>query len=237
MSARLVSAGLFAVWAVEPVAGFSLDPEQAVRHSARYAFLPLARSLIFMSVKQFAAQFKKQIEDINARGTASIYCDSLIAYFDSVVASPDAEPSALSIEEFKSQLQDRIERAKLAHQSDLEMFKSVIEAGQNAIKTALTLNGAAAVAMLAFIGHLARFERNDIALFAACLVPFATGALAITISSGATYLSQWLYAEESKRAVRAGFWFNMLAIVLGLTSYGLFIWGLVRSYDAFLRIS
>jgi len=80
------------------------------------------------------------------------------------------------------------------------MFRSAITAGQSAIKSSFLLNGGAAVALLAFIGHLATIDKSYVATFASSLLPFAYGALAISITSGFTYLSQWLYASEHKYA-------------------------------------
>ncbi|MDQ7073427.1 MAG: hypothetical protein Q9N32_08265 [Gammaproteobacteria bacterium] len=112
------------------------------------------------------------------------------------------------------------------------MFRSVITAGQSAIKSSFLLNGSAAVALLAFIGHLATIDKSYVAFFAPSLLPFAYGVLVIAVTSGFTYLSQWLYASEHKSAVTAGFVFNIICIVLGLSSYGFFLWGLFSTYGS-----
>src|SRR5205823_6150772 len=145
-----------------------------------------------MSPKQFAAQMKATIEDIKSKGTAAIYCDNLIAYLNEVQNSPEPEPSPLDIERYKADLQNWIEANKYQHEGRLEMFRSVITSGQNAIRSSFLLNGGAAVALLAFIGHLAQFKAERVPEFAACLLPFAYGVLAIAVTSGFTYLSQWL---------------------------------------------
>ena len=114
------------------------------------------------------------------------------------------------------------------------MFRSVISSGQGAIKSSFLLNGGAAVALLAFIGHLAQFSPAKVAMFASCLLPFSLGVMAIAITSGFTYLSQWLYASSHARARKAGYVFNFLCIFLGLGSYALFAWGLFSTYRHFL---
>jgi len=114
------------------------------------------------------------------------------------------------------------------------MFRSVITVGQGAIKSSFVLNGGAAIALLAFIGHLAQFKPEKVAEFGACQLPFAYGVLAIAVTSGLTYLSQWLYASPRGLAKRAGFILNLLCIALGLGSYGLFVWGLFATYRAFV---
>ena len=109
-----------------------------------------------MSVKQFAAQMKATIEDIKSKGTAAIYCDNIIAYLNEVQNSPEPEPTLLEIERYKADLQNWIEANKHQHEGNLEMFRSVITAGQGAIKSSFLLNGGAAVAVLAFIAHISQ---------------------------------------------------------------------------------
>lgn len=186
-----------------------------------------------MSTKQFAKQMRESIEGIKANGTAAIYCEHLIAYLEEVEASPTPDLSVVEIEQLRADLQNRVEANKYEHESGLEMFRSVIAAGQSAIKSSFLLNGGAAVTLLAFLGHLAAVSPAKVSGFAACLLPFSFGVLAMAVVSGFTYLSQWLYASAHLKARKAGFVFNMLCIVLGLSSYGFFGWGLFETYCRF----
>lgn len=187
-----------------------------------------------MSTKQFAAQMKATIEEIKTKGTVAICCDNLIAYLDEVQNSPEAEPSPIQVEQFKADLQNWIETNKHNHEGRLEMFRSVITSGHSAIKSSFLLNGAAAVAMLAFISHLAQFKAEKVPEFAACLVPFAFGVLAIAVTSGLTYLTQWFYASTWPWARKVGFRINVLCILIGFSSYGFFGWGLFETYRSFI---
>lgn len=187
-----------------------------------------------MSVKRFAAQLRELIEDIKSKGNKTINCDDLIVYLTEIENSPELEPTSVEIERFKADLQNQVEANKRQHEQQLEMFRSVISAGQSAIKTSFLLNGGAAIALLAFIGHLAQFAPLRVASFAACLLPFSLGVLLIAVTSGFTYLSQWLYTSLYPVARRTGFVFNVICIFLGLGSYGLFAWGLLSTYCEFL---
>lgn len=187
-----------------------------------------------MNAKQFAAQMKAIVEDIKAKGVTALYCDNIIAYLDDVQNSPDSEPTPHDIERYKADLQISVEENKHQHESGLEMFRSVFTSGQNAVKSSLLLNGGGAVALLAFIGHLAQFEASKVPVFAACLLPFAFGVLTSTVTSGFTYFTQWFYAYPSVKAQRAGCVFNILSVLLAFTSYGLFTWGLLATYFAFV---
>lgn len=188
-----------------------------------------------MSVKTFAAHLKQTIEEIKAKGTVAISCDNLISYLEEVIKSPSVEMSASEQEKYKADLQVWVEQNKAVHESHLEMFRSVIQSGQNAIRSSFLLNGGAAVATLAFIGKLTEAQATKIPVFAASLTIFVVGVLIITITSGLTYLSQWFYAEDKKWKAAVGYWLNIVAIILGLSSYGVFIWGMCEAYAAFVQ--
>lgn len=188
-----------------------------------------------MSVKQFAADMKATIEGIKANGTAAIYCDNIIAYLDEVQNSPEPEPTPIEIERYKAKFQIWVNENKSRHAGEIEMFRSVITAGQGAIKSSFLLNGGASFAMLAFIGHLAQFNTPMVPVFAKCLILFAFGVLAVAVTSGSTYLSQWFYGQSLGWTKKTGFLLNILCIVLGIVSYGMFTWGMFKSYFAFIE--
>lgn len=187
-----------------------------------------------MSAKEFAGQLKQAIEDLKKNGTAAINCDNLIAYLEEVIKSPSPAVTQAEIEHYKAQLQLWVEAEKRNHASDLEMFRSVIQAGQNAVKSSFLLNGGASVALLAFIGKLTEEQHSKIPAFADSLTIFVTGAFAIALTSGLTYLSQWFYSEPEPWKQKTGFTLNMASIVLGLSSYGFFIWGMCIAHSNFL---
>ncbi len=188
-----------------------------------------------MSAQEFAVQLKETIQEIKENGTAAIYCDNLITYLDDVSKSPLQSPTDAELEKYKTDLQLHIEQNKNHHASQLEMFKSVIASGQNAIRSSFLMNGGASVALLAFIGHLTSIKPEYIGMFAGALMPFVLGVLAMTLTSGFTYLSQWLYDNPSDKAQDWGYTLNVACIALGISSYGFFIWGMWRAYVAFTQ--
>lgn len=185
-----------------------------------------------MSAKSFAAQMRVIIEDIQSNGRKTIDCDILINYLREVESSPDLELTPANLEKYKADLQNWIESNKYQHESDIEMFRSVISAGQNAIKSSFLLNGGAAIATLAFIGHLVEFNLEKVAVFSACLLPFTYGVLVVAILSGFTYLSQWFYASSNQKVFDwdIGFKLNIICILLAISSYGFFVWGMCLTY-------
>ena len=58
------------------------------------------------------------------------------------------------LEQWKAQFQSNLAQCAAENALNLEMFKSVILAGQTALKSCTIMNGGAAVALLAFIGSI-----------------------------------------------------------------------------------
>jgi hypothetical protein len=80
-------------------------------------------------------------------------------------------------------------------QRSFEMFRAGTTTGAETIKAAILINGGAAVAVLAFIGHLVAIHAPSAAVmnFAWPLALFVIGVLASALASGVTYLVHWCY--------------------------------------------
>ena len=186
-----------------------------------------------MNTKEFAIELKETIKSIKEeQGVEAIKCDNLLGYLDQVIKSPETQLDQAKMEQYKAQLQVCVEQNKNQHAWDIEMFRSVILAGQNALKTAFLMNGGATIALLAFLGKLSDQHQEKIAIFANGLLIFVIGVLIIVVASGATYLSQWFYAKS--KCEKVGYTLNMFVVLLGLASYGFFIWGAIVTYKAFV---
>ena len=104
----------------------------------------------------------------------------------------------------------RNEHARLQHASNLaqyeasnatalELLKSVVTTAGVAIKSLILINGGAAVALLAFIGHLATSGTNTgapVHAFAVPLLWFVIGVWTAALFAGFVAAAQKLYAEE-----------------------------------------
>ncbi|WP_075259998.1 hypothetical protein [Herbaspirillum camelliae] len=191
-----------------------------------------------MGSKNFAEELRTIVEGLKEKGQAVIDCDALIAYLRQIESTPESEPSALQMEQFKAQLQERAERARQQHEGTLEAFRSVITSGQAAIKSAFLLNGGAAVAMLAFIGHMTQGNKLgiDMRTLALALAVFAGGVLTTAVQSGFTYLTQWFSMLGRTWATRVALGCNLLSIALAIFSYGFFVWGVCRAYKGILTL-
>lgn len=134
-----------------------------------------------------------------------------------------------------------IENQKLAQErniaeynAEIQLGLSIITLGQNALKSAILINGGAAVALLAFIGNIwgQGASKENIALLAIAMRCFSLGVLTAAMGSGATYCCQHLYHYRKNKI---GLFFQAFAVCLVIASYYYFYNGSNSAYDAFLK--
>ena len=118
-------------------------------------------------------------------------------------------------------------------QIHVELVKATLTYGHEALKTAMWINGGAAVAVLGFLSAASTKAEASAAMLAnlpLSLLFFAIGTLTAAIAVGVTYLSQGFFALARNRIaeVLRGF-----AFVLVIVSYAMFMWGAVQAYAAF----
>lgn len=196
---------------------------------------------------------RKGIIDYRDKGNQMVAVDKLLQYLDGLEAEMgEANEMSVSKEEALEQL-----RAKFANQQleygwkkdfalaecgwkkdwGLEMFKSVIAAGQNSMRAAMLIHGGAAVALLAFIGNLA-VNSETLSLvpsFGGILPWFLGGLLLVVIAYGTTYLTQNYYSEDAKEHV--GKRWNIVSCALVIGSYLAFIAGCWLGYQALVGMA
>ncbi|WP_417542941.1 hypothetical protein [Methylophaga thalassica] len=116
------------------------------------------------------------------------------------------------------------EDKRMKHEESLELLKSVISSGANAIKAAILINGGGAVALLAFAGNakdnpiLVNIDSISLALFVFCL-----GVFLASLSSGITYFTQYLFHHFSHKPF--GKITNYISSLFNFTSFLCFIFG------------
>lgn len=126
------------------------------------------------------------------------------------------------------------DRRLAVYNTETQLGLSVITLGQNALKSALLINGGAAVALLAFIGNIwdSGIGKEPACLLASALKFYAIGVLVAAVGNGATYCSQHFYQLKKEMA---GLIFQYLAIFLVVAAYYFFYSGSMSSYDAIIR--
>lgn len=145
----------------------------------------------------------------------------------------DVAVGEAALECLKADLAGSIETAKAANESNLEMLRATLMTGQTALKSAMLINGGAAVAVLAFLGNAWAKDvpRQVLTEASYGLSLFVWGVLAAAAATGATWVSQAGYGDEfgrhSQRAASIG---RALAIALVATSYVFFSWAAWQTY-------
>ena len=151
--------------------------------------------------------------------------------------------------------------AERAHDNETDFCTSANEAavdtGNNALKSLVLVNGGAAIAMLAFIGHLISADKNrfdSLVDLAAPLSWFAWGVACAAGSMALGYLANFSMGKEStlkkrsydypylseteasKRWATAISVFQVLAVGAGFASLVLFVYGILEVRDVISAI-
>jgi hypothetical protein len=136
--------------------------------------------------------------------------------------------------------------------------EAVVKAGDVAIRTAMLINGGAAVAVLAFIGTLVRQDEvtvKQVAGVSGSLLWFGSGVAAAVFALALSYFTNYCYvrAETSKiftlehpyivdgvntqRWLRWGYAFHLGAIAWGMGSLAAFVVGMIDVHGAIVRLA
>lgn len=160
--------------------------------------------------------------------------DQLEAASQRPQAMSDGQAQAL-MEKYKADLNLWVAQHQHANNWMLENFRSVVLIGQAALKSAILINGGAAAALLAFIGHLSTSTTLNVRIgpFANATLCFVFGVLLAAIAAGGTYISQHAYSFPTQLAQRIGKAFQVAVVLLVLGAYALFGFGALKAYAAF----
>jgi len=141
---------------------------------------------------------------------------------------------AHQLEEYKGKLSSQIAEYQAAEARYITSLRATLEFGSGACKSALFLNGAAAIALLSFVGS----QRNSAGLFIhgyllVSLAFFAAGAVCAAITQGLSYVSQAFYTRdfEFRRASPIGK-MHYAALLFAVLSALAFVCGLGFAYCA-----
>ena len=131
-----------------------------------------------------------------------------------MVSSPQPIPvpvspqQQLDLQKWAEELRRR--DAERAHDREAEFFtaqnKATIDTGQLALRTSILVNGGAAIAMLAFIGHLVgedKIKSEQIRDITSSLIWFAIGVACALVALGCTYFSSYSIAKLSHSRTRS----------------------------------
>ncbi|MFJ7567857.1 hypothetical protein ACIQW9_12945 [Herminiimonas sp. NPDC097707] len=196
-----------------------------------------------MNSSDLVSDLREGLIALKAKGMSEIPIVNIEAYLNEVEKS--IKTSAADSEQERAyalkkwELDTEVWKVNAGLQSDqhLEMFKSVIEAGGTALKSAMLINGGAAIALLAFLGNLLTRQPHlgdsvIISKLNYAMMIFVCGVGCAALATAARYLAQVCYAEFGQTW---GGKFRIVAIVFALASFSSFFYGGVSAYGAMSR--
>jgi hypothetical protein len=195
--------------------------------------------------KDVIATTRQAVADAQAAGLKAIDPKALLRLLDLLekeVEVTDQSPdranalAQLQIEKYKADLASWVASTQHVKTWELEGFKQVIALGQSAINSIILINGGAAVALLAFIGHLAvaATSKYQVASFAESLRFFVAGVLCGALASSTTYVSQFSYSRSGKWWAATAIIFHVTTITIAICAFASFFQGANLAYQAFL---
>ncbi|WP_300181642.1 hypothetical protein [uncultured Aliivibrio sp.] len=183
-------------------------------------------------------EVKKALLQTKNGGEVSVSIDAMDNFMDQLgkQAEQSKEIDKLQhskiLAEFEAENSRSIAYSQNATAHSLEMFKSVITAGQAALKASMIINGGAAAALLAFTGKIWN-EGSSIAVTSALsqsILLFCFGVLAAAFASGTTYISQYCFANKY---IKSGSAINGVSIISVFGSFALFCYSSINAASSF----
>jgi len=180
-----------------------------------------------METKETLEKIKTDLTMLRDQGQATVEIKALEHYLADL-----QEYAGTSIELRKLQHLSSLAHYDAQAKSSIEMFKSVINAGKEALNAALLINGGAAVACLGFLGSvLSKGGTESLGLrFTVPLLAFGFGVLAGALGFGVRYCSQFFYAKNHQKT---GHTFNGISTLFAACAYAAFGSGVYAVYLAF----
>ena len=183
-----------------------------------------------MKSSEVIQEIRKAVGNAKAQGHSTISIKAFENYLDAFNKEIESDTfySSLNHEtqlaQFKAENDRNIAHANNENMHDIEMFKSVITAGQTALKSSMVINGGAAIALLAFTGKIWGSATSESIAngLTSSIFTFCAGVLLAAIAAGTTYLSQFSYASDWGKI---GSVFNIVSIIFVLCSYVAFFSG------------
>ncbi|WP_223505517.1 hypothetical protein [Pseudomonas sp. GL-RE-29] len=183
-----------------------------------------------------------EIDSAKKKGLSEVSLESLSNLVGMIETESHQTPEGVDreqarIEQFKSSLVDWQNDNQRNHESQMEMLRATIATSHLAIKSALIINGGAAVAFLAFLGTAwSRFSGAAVkGLLASSLEHFVMGVMFTGVGAGVAYICQAAFGDEfGKHSEKIGGVLRWLAVFLVLGSFWKFYEGCQVALKAFI---
>lgn len=196
----------------------------------------------FVVTNEVISALRGQISAAKENGLSMVSLDSLSNLIDAIEQQAKQTPEGVEqsqalVEKFKAELVALQSSDQQAHETSLEMLRATVDTSHLAIKSALLINGGAAVAFLAFLGTAwSRFSSASVkATLAGSLEHFIEGVMWIGIGSGIAYLCQAAFSGQfGKHGQIIGEVLRWISVALVLGSFAKFYFGCQMAIEAFV---
>ena len=180
-----------------------------------------------MEAKEAVDKFRRDLADLKKDGIENVSISGLENYLSVLEQSASQSNTLRQIEHQRN----------LAHydaqiKTGIEMFKSVIESGKEALNATILINGGAVAALLGFLSSLiSKGTQNQIGQqLTVALLCFGSGVLFGALGFGVRYLTQLTYSAKQQRL---GHSLNFLSSLPAVFAYSAFGLGVFQTYCAF----
>jgi hypothetical protein len=189
-----------------------------------------------MNAIDLIRDLRGELDRVKRQGQPVVTVAALEQYLAAQEATATgSEDAERSLSKAKHDLEVWKVRAPLEHATSLEAIRWAIQAGGDALRALVLINGGAAVALLAFLGNVLTKEPTkgttfSVANMKVAMVTFVFGVGFGGVSYAGRYLTQF---TSSLGRHKLAYVFNSVAIALGLLSLAAFFRGGLWAYWSF----
>lgn len=175
---------------------------------------------------------RSELEKLTNQGETVVSIEALQTYLEKL-DEQDSKCHELIVADFNAKNQSAVEKYKEDRAEWRELFKAVISNGQATIRLLATINGGAALALLAFIGKVwsenfpDSFMGGNITL---SLLYLCIGLGMSALTQGFAYIAQHFFTYDNDKL---GAVFQKLTAILGFGSLFLFFLGIFYACKGF----
>lgn len=171
------------------------------------------------------------LEDLAKQGQTVVSIPALQQYLTGLTKLDPGSAENLILHKLTARKDLALVSLRIENDVNLEMLRSVLSSAHAAVNSSMLINGGAAAALLAFIGHLVAQSpgKGLAAAFAVPMIVFVGGVFLAALAGGLTYLTQYAYHHKSKGA---NLWRHLTKVVVVL-SYSAFVAGGWLAFERF----
>ena len=193
-----------------------------------------------MQPKEVIDAIKTAVLQVKAQKQEVISVDAMVNYLEVLKSEInnaeviDKKKSEVDLAVFRAEHERNIAHYEAQQLHSIEIFRSVIAYGQAVLKSAILINGGAAVALLAFIGNIwaKGISQDAVNSLTSSIAFFAYGVLVAALGTAGSYFTQYCYYEGFHRAAIV---FHVLTVLIVICAFMLFGFGAWESYQAFIE--